>query len=44
MSLVSRQGTLVPVRGDLVLRAGDEVLLLTEAQDDAPLRALFAVH
>lgn len=43
VSLVSRQGTLVPVRGDLVLRAGDEVLLLTEAQDDAPLRALFVV-
>jgi potassium/hydrogen antiporter len=41
VSLVSRSGALVPVRGDLVLEPGDEVLLLAGSAEDAALRALF---
>jgi cell volume regulation protein A len=41
ISLVSRAGALVAVRGDLVLAAGDEVLLLAETDDETSLRALF---
>lgn len=42
VSLVLRQGVLVPVRGDTVLRAHDDVLLLVDDdQDAAPLLALF---
>jgi cell volume regulation protein A len=42
VSLVLRQGALLPVRGDTVLQAGDDVLLLVdEEQDPAPLLSLF---
>jgi cell volume regulation protein A len=41
VSLVSRSGALVPVRGDLVLEPGDEVLLLAGSADDGALRELF---
>ncbi len=42
VSLVLRQGALVPVRGDLVLLPDDEVLVLVdEAQDPGPVCALF---
>jgi len=42
VSLVLRGGVLVPVRGDTVLQAGDDVLLLLDDdQDDAALLALF---
>jgi cell volume regulation protein A len=42
ISLVLRDGALVPVRGDTVLQATDEVLLLVDGeQDPHPVRALF---
>lgn len=42
VSLVLRSGELLPARGDTVLQAGDEVLLLVDAeQDPGPLLALF---
>jgi cell volume regulation protein A len=43
VSLVLRDGALLPVRGDTVLLPGDEVLLLLdEEQEPAPVLALFA--
>jgi cell volume regulation protein A len=43
VSLVLRDGAIVPVRGDTVLEARDDVLLLVdEKQDPVPLLALFA--
>lgn len=42
ISLVLRDGVLVPVRGDTVLRAADEVLVLVDGpQDPQPVRAVF---
>jgi cell volume regulation protein A len=41
ISMVNRAGALVPVRGQSVLRAGDEVLLLTDPQDGADPGPLF---
>jgi potassium/hydrogen antiporter len=44
VSMINRDGRLVPVRGGTQLRAGDEVLLLTDPEHDADTdtRALFA--
>jgi cell volume regulation protein A len=43
VSLVLRDGALVPVRGSTVLRAGDRVLLLVDAdQSEADVTALFS--
>jgi potassium/hydrogen antiporter len=39
VSMISREGRLVQVRGDTVLRAGDEVLALSDGPDEA--RTLF---
>jgi cell volume regulation protein A len=41
ISLVSREGQLVQVRGDTVLEAGDEVLLLVEPDDADTVARLF---
>jgi potassium/hydrogen antiporter len=41
ISLVLREGEPVPPRGSSVLRPGDELLVLTEAEDRALLRRLF---
>ena len=42
ISLVLRDGGLLPVRGDTVLEAGDDVLvLIDEEQDPAVVCALF---
>ena len=44
VSLVVRQGVLLPLRGDTVLRAGDDVLVLSDPDQDSDLvRELFAV-
>jgi len=41
ISMISRGGTLVPVHGNTTLRAGDEVLLLTDPEAETNPRALF---
>jgi cell volume regulation protein A len=41
ISMISRAGTLLPVRGETVLRAGDEVLLLTDPDGETNPRSLF---
>lgn len=41
ISMISRDGVLVPVRGRTRLRAGDEVLLMVDPQDDSEPGALF---
>jgi cell volume regulation protein A len=41
VSMINRDGALVPVRGGTALRAGDEVLLLTDAHHDSDAEALF---
>lgn len=43
ISMLSRGGALVPVRGSTVLRAGDEVLLLADPHGDTDLQPLFTV-
>ena len=42
ISLLIRDGRLVPVRGDTILRAGDEAVVLSTDPDAAGLTALFA--
>ncbi len=42
ISMISRDGTLVPVHGHTTLRAGDEVLLLTDPESDFDPAPLFA--
>ena len=42
ISLLIRDGRLVPVRSDTVLRAGDEAVVLSADPDAAGLTALFA--
>ncbi len=42
ISLLTRAGRLVPVRGNTVLRAGDEVIAMAEPADVPALRPLFA--
>jgi Trk K+ transport system NAD-binding subunit len=39
--MINRGGALVPIRGQTVLQAGDEVLLLTDPDNDAVPAALF---
>jgi potassium/hydrogen antiporter len=41
ISMINRGGALVPIRGDSVLHAGDEVLLLTDRDTDADPKQLF---
>ena len=41
ISMISRNGALVPVRGSTQLLAGDEVLLMVDPQDDTDPGALF---
>jgi potassium/hydrogen antiporter len=41
ISMINRDGALVPVRGGTMLRAGDEVLLLTDPDHDADTGAVF---
>lgn len=41
ISMINRQGRLVPVRGGTVLHAGDEVLLLVSPDDEPDLDRLF---
>ncbi len=41
ISMINRNGALVPVRGDTVLLAGDEVLLLADPHTDTDLQPLF---
>ncbi len=43
MAIISEGDVVVP-RGDTVLNAGDEVLILSEAGEEAKLRATFGVH
>jgi len=43
MAIVSGGGVVVP-RGDTVLHAGDELLILAKCEDDAALRTAFGVH
>jgi cell volume regulation protein A len=42
VSLIIREGRLVPVQADTALRAGDEVVLLADDRDGRELSALFA--
>jgi cell volume regulation protein A len=42
ISMINRNGALVPVRGDTVLRAGDEVLLLADPDTGTDPQPLFA--
>jgi cell volume regulation protein A len=42
ISMISRNGVLVTIRGNSVLHAGDEVLLLTDTARDTDLTRLFA--
>ncbi|HMD25319.1 MAG TPA: hypothetical protein VKH61_14560, partial [Streptosporangiaceae bacterium] len=42
ISLLIRDGRLVPVRSDTILRAGDEAVVLSTDPDAAGLTALFA--
>jgi hypothetical protein len=39
--MINRKGALVPIRGDSVLHAGDEVLLLTDPGTDTDPKRLF---
>ena len=39
--MISRDGALVPVRGDTVVRAGDEVLLLVDSRAETDPARLF---
>ena len=41
ISMINRDGTLVPVRGTTTLKAGDEVLLLSDPEGKTDSRALF---
>lgn len=41
ISMINRGGRLVPVRGGTVLRAGDEVLLLVDPEEDVDLAGQF---
>ena len=41
ISMINRDGVLVPVRGGTVLQAGDEVLLLADPDTDTDPRPLF---
>lgn len=43
MAIVSGGGVVVP-RGDTVLNAGDELLILAKCEDDTALRRAFGVH
>ncbi len=43
MAIVSGGGVVVP-RGDTVLSAGDELLILAKCEDDTALRTAFGVH
>jgi len=43
MAIVSGGGVVVP-RGDTVLNAGDELLILAKCEDDSALRTAFGVH
>jgi cell volume regulation protein A len=41
ISMISREGALVAVRADTVLRAGDEILLLTDPEADGDAESVF---
>jgi cell volume regulation protein A len=41
ISMISRQGTLVAVRGETTLEAGDEILLLTDPEGQGEVESLF---
>ena len=43
ISMINRGGLLVPIRGNTVLQAGDEVLLLTDPDNDAVPSSLFTM-
>lgn len=43
MAIVSGGGVVVP-RGDTVLNAGDELLILAKCEDDKALKAVFRAH
>ena len=39
--MISREGALVAVRADTVLRAGDEILLLTDPEAEGDAESVF---
>jgi Trk K+ transport system NAD-binding subunit len=43
MAIISKGEVIVP-RGDTMLNAGDEVLLISEVGEEARLRVTFGVH
>jgi cell volume regulation protein A len=44
ISMINRDGALVPIRGDTTLQAQDEILLLTDPQGDSDPAALFTAE
>ena len=44
ISMINRSGALVPVRGDTVLQAGDEVLLLTDPATGTDPQSMFTLQ